>query len=298
MDPIALINGEFLPQSQAALALNDAGFIFGATVTDLCRTFHCVLYRWQQHLDRFRRSCQAAYIVVPFTDEQVTTWAHELVARNATGQELVLVLFATPGPVGYYLGQLGGAGDAAPTFGMQTFPLPFARYRGLIEHGAVLVVPSIRHVPAECVDPRIKQRSRMHWWLAEHEVRHIQPGAQALLLDTTGHVTETAASNFLIVRDGVVISPPRESILGGISLGVAEELCNRLGISFEFRPIAFAEALTADEAMLTSTPYCVAGVRSINGTPLPWPGPVMQRVAAAWSTEVGVDIHAPFRTAT
>jgi branched-subunit amino acid aminotransferase/4-amino-4-deoxychorismate lyase len=292
MQPLALLNGTLLPQPQATLPLNDAGFVLGATVTDLCRTFKQVPYRWTEHLARFRRSSAAAHIDVPFSDDQITEWAHTLCARNATREtELALVLFATPGPVGYYLGQPGGAGDAAATFGMHTFPLPFKRYRGLIERGAALVVPSVRQVPAECVDPRIKQRSRMHWWLAEQDAKQIAPGSQALLLDTSGHLTETAAANFLIVRDGTVISPPRDRILGGISLGVVEELCGRRGIAMAFRPIALPEALAADEAMLTSTPYCVAGVRSINGTPLPWPGPVMERLIAAWSAAVGVDIH-------
>ena len=37
-EPLASLNGRLLPQSEAHLALNDAGFVFGATVTDLCRT--------------------------------------------------------------------------------------------------------------------------------------------------------------------------------------------------------------------------------------------------------------------
>ena len=283
MEPIALLNGAILPQARATLALHDAGFVFGATVTDLCRTFCGVPYLWTEHLARFRRNAAATYINVPYSNEQITTWAMELIDHNNEDRELALVLFATPGPLGYYLGESGGAGDASPTFGMHTFALPLDRYRGLIEHGAALVVPSVHHVPAECVDPRIKQRSRINWWLADREARRIQSGAQALLLDTTGHVTETAAANFLIVRDGVVISPPRDRILNGISLSVVEGFCGRLGIALEFRPIALADALAADEAILTSTPYCVIGVREINGTPLPWPGPVMRRLIETWS---------------
>lgn len=179
MVPLTLLNGQLLPQAQTALALNDAGFVFGATVTDLCRTFRGVPYRWSEHLARFRRSGEATHIRVAFSDDQIAAWAHELIAHNAQGQELALVLFATAGPVGYYLGQPGGAGDGPPTFGMHTFPLPLARYRGLIEHGASLVVPSVRQVPAECVDPRVKQRSRLHWWLADQDVRQIQPGTGA-----------------------------------------------------------------------------------------------------------------------
>jgi branched-subunit amino acid aminotransferase/4-amino-4-deoxychorismate lyase len=231
----------------------------------------------------------------------LTNLAHDLVARNASPllpeQDLALVLLATPGPVGYYSGQAGGAGDGEPTFAMHTFVLPFARYRRLFEEGAALVVPSTRHVPAVCVDPRLKQRSRLHWWLAEREAQRIEPGAAALLLDLNGHVTETAAANFLIVRGGVVVSPPRHSILGGISLQVVEELCGELGVPFEERTLAVHDCLNADEAMLASTPYCLAGVRRFNGAELPWPGEVYQRLLAAWGERVGLDIRGQILTA-
>jgi branched-chain amino acid aminotransferase len=294
MDPLALFNGRVVLQRESTLGLNDAGFVFGATVTDLCRTFRQVLYRWPEHLARFRRSCEVASIAVPYSDKQITDWANELVAHNAVGRELILVLFATPGPIGFYLGEPGGAGDAPPTFGMHTFPLPFQRYRELIQQGASLAVASVRHLPRECVDPRIKQRSRMHWWLAEQEVRRMHAGAHALLLDASEGITETAAANFLIVQGGVVISPPRDRILGGVSLAVVEELCTRLHMAMEFRPIVLQDALGATEAMLTSTAYGVAGVRSINEHTLTWPGPVMRRLIETWSADVGVDIHGQF----
>jgi branched-subunit amino acid aminotransferase/4-amino-4-deoxychorismate lyase len=141
------------------------------------------------------------------------------------------------------------------------------------------------------VDPRAKQRSRLHWWLAEQEAKKIEPGAIALLLDLENHVTETAGANFLLVRAGTVVSPPRSTILNGISLQVIQELCGELGIPFEEKPFHIAECLAADEAMLTSTPYCVAGVSRINGTPLKtWPGPVFQKIQHAWCQKVGVDI--------
>ena len=165
-EPLAFLNGRFVPQSQAHLPLHDAGFVFGATVTDLCRTFRYRLYRWTEHLARFRRSCQSTYVDVPFDDTTIKLRADELVAHNAAlidaNHDLGLVLFATPGPVGYYLGAAISAGER-PTFGMHTFALPFARYRPWIERGAVLATPNVRQVPAVSVDPQIKQRSRMHW---------------------------------------------------------------------------------------------------------------------------------------
>ena len=292
-EALAYYNGHFIPQASAQLPVHDAGFVFGATVTDLCRTFRHRLYRLHDHLARFRRSCEAAYIPQPRSDEELAAAAEELTARNAgllpPEQELVLVLLATPGPLGYYVG-LPGRGPA--TLLMHTYPLPYARYAPWLREGVRLIVPAVRQVPPSCVAPHVKQRSRLHWWLGEQEAERLEDGAHALLLNQEGQITETAFANFLIVHGGTVISPPRADILDGISLGVTEELCRELGIPFTEAPIALEECCTADEAFLTGTAFCLAGVRSVNGMSLPWPGPVTEALAAAWERLVGLDYRA------
>src|SRR5262249_26044128 len=159
------------------------------------------------------------------------------------------------------------------------------------QEGARLVIPATRHLPAACVDPRIKQRSRLHWWLADQEARQTDPGAAALLLDDAGHVTETAAADFLVVRGGGAVWPPADTVLGGVSLQVVRELCAGLGIEFAERPLGVYDCLNADEAMLASTPFCLAGVSRINGVALPWPGPVFGRLLEAWAVSIGLDIR-------
>jgi branched-subunit amino acid aminotransferase/4-amino-4-deoxychorismate lyase len=292
--PVAYLDGQLLPQPVAHLPWHDAGFIFGATATDLCRTFHHRLFRLSDHLARFQQSCALARISQPVPDAELTHWAEKLVAHNASllkpADDLALVLFATPGPIGYYGGLPGGPGDGPPTLGMHTFPLPFARYRGFFEQGVSLVVPDTRHVPACSFDPRAKVRSRLHWWLAEQQARETERGAVALLLDQAGHVTETAGANVLIVKGGAVVSPPRATILNGISLQVVEELCRENGIPFAETMLRIEDCLAADEAMLASTPYCIAGISRINGQSMAWPGPIFRKLLSAWGDRVGVDI--------
>lgn len=302
--PLAYLNGKLLPADEARLPLTDAGFVFGATVSDLVRTFDRRLFRLGDHLARFMDSCRLVHIdlgVAPFLRDPVgelTAAAEELAAKNGAllpaGQELLLVMFATPGTLAHYLGQPGGLGLATPTVGLHTYPLPVSRYARFFRDGAQLVIPLTRHVPRRTIDPRIKHRSRLHWWLAEQEAQQTTPGAVALLLEAAGRVTETALANFLIVRQGTVLSPPRTSILRGISLQVVEELCFELRIPFREQPLSVADCLTADEAMLCGTAFCLAGVRSIDGQTLPWPGPVFERLLAAWSRQAGQDIRAPF----
>jgi branched-chain amino acid aminotransferase len=165
----------------------------------------------------------------------------------------------------------------------------------LFTEGVHLVIPSTRHVPPECVDPKIKNRSRLHWWLAEREAHLVDPRAMPLLLDLAGNLTETSGSNVLIVKDGVVLSPAPRNILLGVSRKVVIELCMALDIPFAERDLQLHDALTADEIFLTTTPYCMAPATKVNGLPVgsgaPG-GPVFERILKAWSEQVGLDIRA------
>src|SRR5947208_1704045 len=140
--PLAYLNGRFLPFAEAGLPLHDAGFVSGATVVDNARTFRQKLFRWSDHVARFRRDCAACYVPLESTDEQLTAAAEELIAHNAKllppGGELQLVTFATPGPLGFYLSE--AASGFGATLGMATYPLPFARYRSFFTEGVMLAV--------------------------------------------------------------------------------------------------------------------------------------------------------------
>ncbi len=292
----AYVNGRFLPYEEARLTLHDAGFIFGATVTDLCRTFRHRLFRLEDHVARFRQSCRLARVPQPIPDEEVVGLALELTSRNITllrpQDDLALVMFATPGPIDYYRGRESEQDENTPTFGMHTLSLPLWRYAPLFRHGAHLVVPPVQQVASSAVDSRIKHRSRLHWWIAGQEAQEMEKSAWALLLDASGNVTETAAANFLMVKDGIVLSPTRTSILGGISLLTVEEICKELGISFHERQLTVEDCQEADEALLTGTSFCLAGVSHLNSRRIPWPGQIFERLLEAWNQRVGLDVRA------
>ena len=300
--PLAYLNGRFLPFAEAALPLHDAGFVSGATVVDNARTFRHKLFRWEDHLARFRRDCAACYVPLTSTDEQLTATAEELVAHNAKllppGGELQLVTFATPGPLGLYLGE---ASNGPPTLGMVTYPLPLARYRRFFTDGVTLALVGIN--PASTVvPPAVKHRSRMLWHVADHMARERTGNPAALGITISGHggaFTETGVGNFLAVIDGTVTTPLRDTVLDGISLRVTEELCRTAGVPFAEARIPLARPLAGGEAMLTGTGFGLAGVREMflwNPEPVrfEWPGPVFRTLLAAWSDLVGLDIAKQF----
>ena len=289
MPGLAYLNGRFLLAAELHISPLDAGFVWGATVTDRVRTYGHKPYLLAEHVARFRRSCELCRIPQPMPDDEIIRAAEHLVAENTSSlpdtDELVLILFATPGEDR----RDGPRGSLA----MHTMPLDVAAYRPLLERGARLVTPAIRQAPVECLPRIAKMRSRMTWWLAEQQVRDVDPGAAAFLLDLAGNVTETAAANFVIVRDDTVVSPPRSTILDGISLGVVESLSHEFGLRFVEQELDLAACHAADEALLTSTPFGIAGVSAINGRALPWPGPILGRLHDSWCTRLGREIWRP-----
>lgn len=296
-DPLVYMSGSFIPASDAGLKIYDAGIVLGATVTDLVRTFRKGLYRLEDHVSRFYRSCKYAQILPRISPEELVSVSHRLIDHNGAllkdGAELALVTFITPGVFPVYAGSAGLAGTGEPTHVVHTFPLPFGLWKVFFTEGVHVVTPSIRHVPAQCVDPKMKCRSRMHWWLADREAHLADPKAVSLLLDLDGNITETSGANFLIVRDGRVISPSPRSILPGVSLTTVRELCGELGIPFSERDLQVHDVINADEAFLATTPYCMAPVTRINGIGIgdgkPM-GEVFRRIVEAWSRRVGLDI--------
>jgi branched-chain amino acid aminotransferase len=88
------------------------------------------------------------------------------------------------------------------------------------------------------------------------------------------------------------VSPTTRNILPGISRATVIELCARLGIPFVERDFQVYNVMNADEAFVSSTPYCLMPVTRINGAPIGdgHPGPIGRQLLVAWSDLVGIDI--------
>lgn len=290
---LVYLNGRFLPAAEAKLEIFDLAVVQGATVSEMTRTFGQKLFRLDDHLERLFNSLRLVGLELPLTAEGLARISQELVEHNAAlagdGGELALVHFVSAGEHAMYAERPARPG---PTVCAHTFPLRFERWAKQFREGVHVVTPKVRQVPPECVDPRIKCRSRLHYYLADREAHAVDPEAVALLLDLDGHVTETNGANFLMVRDGGLVSPPLAKTLAGVSRAMVKQLAARLGIGFSESDLTVDDVVHADEAMLSGTPYCLLPVTRINDRAIgdgP-PGKIFRRLIAAWSDEVGIDI--------
>ena len=285
--PWAYMNGEWVRNTQLHVAVDDVGFLLGATVTERLRTFRGQVFRLTAHMQRLQRSLEIIGLDAETITAEVAEAVPELLVRNrgqiAADDDWSIVAFVTPGI----------SGSGRPTVCVHGHPLPFHLWASQFEAGVSVEVSDIRQVPPNCWPPELKCRSRMHYYLADREAAARRPGARAILLDQDGFVAEASTANVLVYCDGEgLVSPPHEHILAGVSLGVVHELSRQIGVPFVTRPLSASELRSANEAMLTSTSICVLPIVECDGEAIGSgkPGPMYRQLLAAWSELVGLDV--------
>ena len=122
----------------------------------------------------------------------------------------------------------------------------------------------------------------------------LEAGAMALLTDEHGFITEGTGNNFFMVRDGKILTPKPHNILRGVSRRNCMALAGTLGVPVEEVDIEPYDVRDADEAWFTGTTISMVPITRFNFQVIGdgVPGPIYNKILAAWSEEVGVDIIA------
>jgi branched-chain amino acid aminotransferase len=281
------VNGQFVPMSEAKISVLDS-CCHGDSVYDTLRTVNRTrVYRIEDHLERLFSSCRAAAIDPHMCIENMRRVIEEVVDRNrhllADNDDAWIIPRISSGSL------LGGG---EPTVMVMFVHLPFRLYAKFFKLGMHVIVSSIRHVPPECMDPKLKNDSRLFMHIAERDTRRIDPDAATLMLDIDGNVAELTDANFFIVKKGTVMTPTTRNALPGVSRQVVLELCEEIGIPAVERDFQLYDVYNADEAFRTGTSYRMMPISRVNLRRL-WrkvPGPVTERLLKAYSDDMGLDI--------
>lgn len=294
MSAIAYMNGSFLTGATPHIPVTDAGFVLGTTVAEQIRTCGGRPFRLDAHLDRLLHGLEIVDLKSPLTRDEWKEVVDRIVAHNyrlqSPGDDLGVTLFVTPG---IYSAYAADHDESLITHCVHSYPLPFRLWQERYRTGCVLQSVSIQQVSPRSWPADLKCRSRMHYYLAAQEAKQQRPGAMAVLLDEAGQVTETPTANIVAyLPDEGLVSPNRESILPGISLAVLKELSQPLKLNWSHRPLRIEDLQTAQELMVTSTPFCLLPVAEVDGCAISSERPVYHRLLEAWNQLTGLDLAA------
>lgn len=296
---LVYLNGEFVPEKDARISIYDSALMFGDMVFEMTRSFNGQQFLLRQHLERLYRGVKMLRIPIKETIAEVEALVHKTMEMNQPAflptDEHRMLVNVSRGPLSIY--KMIFDGKLEPTVVIADFPVKWtvAPLAHLFDDGIHAVTPSQRAIPAQLLEPKIKNRSRLHYMIANLQVSLVDdPNAWALLLDPDGFVAEGTGSNFFIVSGGKLLTPEPRNILRGTRRGYLLELAQELGILTVETNIELYDVINAEEAFFTSTAFSMLPCTKINGLTIGdgKMGPVFKRLLAAWSEDVGVDIMA------
>lgn len=267
-------NGHFIPESEARISIFDSALMMGDCIFEMTRSFKGKQFKLREHIERLYNSAKYTRIDIPITPEEMIKAVLETVEVNKPffkeDDEHRIMINITRGLLGLYDGRIDDVAGGVNII-ISDFPLRWtvSNMGNLYNTGINAVIPSQRAISSRLLEPKVKNRSRIHYQMANIEVSQMKgKNNWALLLDEDGFVTEGCGSNFFIVKGKYIYTPEGRNILKGISRDYIFELVKKweLGhLKCIEKNIEPYDILMADEAFMTATPFCILPVSSLNG---------------------------------
>ena len=270
-DPVYL-NGRFLPLAEAGISPLDRGFLYGDGVYEVIPVYSRKAFRIDEHLQRLQATLDGIKMANPLpASEWKAVILHLIEAAPWDDQSI-------------YLQVTRGADDkrdhAFPSTSVPPTAFAFAsppittpaevRAKGV----AAITVPDLRWSRCD-----LKVVSLLANVLARQQA--VEQGCAEALLIRDGYVKEGAASNIFIVKDGVLLAPPKTHLmLPGITYDVILELAEQHQQPLVVREITETELRSADEVWMTSSTKEILAITTLDGQPVGsgQPGPYAEQM--------------------
>ena len=281
------VNGTIKPAHQAVIPVYDHGFLYGEGIYETLRTYNRAPFLFERHTRRLRGSADRLRLEVPFDDASLAGWIDETVGAAGELREAYIRVLLTRG-----IGELTYDVEATPAPSLVIIVKPLDEPPARIETDGITIslVPILRNHPGS-VDPIIKSNNLLNNAIAMQEANR-RGGEEGLMCNYRGELSECSQSNFFMVRDRVVLTPPSGAgLLEGVTRAFLFELAGEEGLEMRFETLYPKDLDTADEAFITSTTRELSPVTRIDDRVLGngKPGPITMQLwqayrRKAWAT--------------
>ena len=255
MKPFCFADGQIINTENATIHPMDLGLIRGYGIFDFFRSVNYKPLFLEHYLDRFIASAEKTFLPLPYSRAELKQIIQELTDKNDMEQG------------GFRMVLSGGLSENhfSPAEGKL-----FIFAESLLFPSEEKYSKGIKLLGLDYVRPIADIKTTNYALSVWDSMRWKKEGAEDVLYHHKGLISESSRSNFFIVKDGVLITPEKD-----ILLGITRKHVLQLAEKVEIRDVTWAEALQADEAFISSTTKILLPVTKIddhtigNGKPGP-----------------------------
>ena len=271
---IVYLNGDFLPLEDACISPMDRGFLFGDGVYEVIPAYNNRLFRIDEHLQRLQNSLDAIRLKNPYSAQQWIDIFNTLVSHQDHSDHSI------------YLQITRGADSKRdhtipdhiePTVFIVSNPFP-----PLPDISDLSKISGVRVMTQE--DSRWQHCNvKAITLLANilHRQDAIDDGYAETILIRDGYALEGSASNLFIVKEGIIKTPPKSSLLlPGITRDLVLEIAAQNNVAAQEADISSEDLFEADEVWVTSSTKEIVPVVQVDTDVIGdgAPGPVWKKM--------------------
>jgi len=257
-------DGKQVPWDEANVHVLTHTLHYGAGVFEGIRAYECAdgsseVFRLEEHMIRLVNSAKILGIPVPYTVEELTEAAVETLKVNKlAGAYVRPLIFIGDGVMGVH------PGDNPIRAVIATWPWGAYLGEDALEKGIAIKTSSFSRHHVNVMMTKSKACGNyVNSVLAKMDA--VADGYhEAVLLDTTGHVSEGSGENIFMVVDDILYTPHSDGVLGGLTRNSIITLANDLGYEVREEPITRDMLYIADEVFFTGTAAELTPVSSID----------------------------------
>jgi D-alanine transaminase len=257
------LNGEFMPMREARISPMDRGFLFGDGIYEVIPSYKGQMVGFKPHLDRMQSGLDAVEIQVPLDHNEWRDIAKQLISYNGGGDLGIYLHISRGADTRRNHAYPEGITPTVYAFAYDIPPAPIADKDAAVTY-TVATAEDMRW--RRC---NIKSTSLLG------NVMHFQQGYaqgqnETVLYNNLGELTEAAACNVYVIKNGAVATPLLdEQKLPGITRYMLLDILRRDGgIPVEERIVTLEELNDADEVWLSSSSKEIAPVIAVDGRPV------------------------------
>jgi branched-chain amino acid aminotransferase len=273
------MDGKLVPYAQATVHVITPTLHYGVGVFEGIRSYQTpqgpAIFRLQDHLERFLESIQILGVAdYPYTIEQIRQAVHATILANGFGECYIRPLMYLDGPLGLNLD------FSSPKLAIAAWE--WGPYLGeeAQKTGIHMMVSSLTRLHPNINMTKSKLTGNYANSLLVKTLALRSGYDEAVILDPSGYVAECTGENIFMVRDGVIYTPPRGSILEGLTRDTVMTLARDLGIPVVEELITRDQLYIADEVFITGTAAEIVAARMIDFRQIGEgkPGPIMEEL--------------------
>jgi branched-chain amino acid aminotransferase len=257
------IEGELRPSAEGVVPFVNAGLHYGYSVFEGIRCYATergpAVFRLDEHVERLLDSALVVgFRNFAYSKEQICTAIHQVIAANGFSSCYIRPLI-----------YLDGAMSMVVDAGTPRLMIAVWEWKAFLgeqakEHGIRANISSFTRLHPNIMMTKAKVSGNyVGSILAKTESQRLGFD-EAIMLDPSGYVAECTGENIFVVRNGVIYTVPRGSILEGITRDSLITLAADLGYNVIEEPISRDQLYIADEVFVCGTAAEVIGLREID----------------------------------